>query len=58
MQKTFPSAIVSLFEDNGFIWGGKWEHFDLMHFEYRPELIIKAKKLRAKANGEKPEDAS
>ena len=58
LQKTFPSAIVSLFEDNGFIWGGKWEHFDLMHFEYRPELIIKAKKLRAKANGEKPEDAS
>ena len=58
LQKTFPSAIVSLFEDNGFIWGGKWEHFDLMHFEYRPELIIKAKKLREKANGEKPEDAS
>ena len=58
LQKTFPSAIVSLFEDNGFIWGGKWEHFDLMHFEYRPELIIKAKKLRAQANGEKPEDAS
>ena len=58
LQKTFPPAIVSLFEDNGFIWGGKWEHFDLMHFEYRPELIIKAKKLRAQANGEKPEDAS
>lgn len=48
LQKTFPAAIVSLFEDNGFIWGGKWEHFDLMHFEYRPELIIKAKKLREK----------
>ena len=29
-----------------------------MHFEYRPELIIKAKKLRAQANGEKPEDVS
>lgn len=45
-QKTFPPAIVSLFEANGFIWGGKWEHFDLMHLEFRPELIIKARKLR------------
>ena len=37
LQKTFPSAIVSLFEDNGFIWGAEsGEHFDLMHFEYRP----------------------
>jgi hypothetical protein len=21
------------------IWGGKWGHFDTMHFEYRPELL-------------------
>ncbi len=45
-QKTYPHAIVALFEKNGFVWGGKWEHFDLMHFEFRPELIIKARKLR------------
>ena len=30
--------IVTLFERHGFIWGGKWRHYDAMHFEYRPEL--------------------
>ena len=28
------------FEKHGFIWGGKWYHYDTMHFEYRPELIV------------------
>ncbi len=32
------SQIVSAFEEHGFIWGGKWHHYDTMHFEYRPEL--------------------
>ena len=30
---------LKTFEKYGFIWGGKWYHFDTMHFEYRPELI-------------------
>ena len=30
--------IVRIFESNGFIWGGKWHHYDAMHFEFRPEL--------------------
>jgi hypothetical protein len=34
-----PAEIVSAFERHGFIWGGRWEHFDTMHFEYRPELL-------------------
>jgi len=34
-----PYEIVSIFEAHGFIWGGKWSHFDTMHFEYRPELL-------------------
>lgn len=34
-----PLEIVSIFEKNGFIWGGKWHHYDTMHFEYRPELF-------------------
>jgi len=34
-----PSEIVAIFESEGFIWGGKWYHFDTMHFEYRPELL-------------------
>lgn len=31
--------IVEIFERHGFIWGGRWSHFDTMHFEYRPELL-------------------
>jgi hypothetical protein len=34
-----PQAIVDSFEAEGFIWGGRWQHFDTMHFEYRPELL-------------------
>jgi hypothetical protein len=37
----YPQAIVELFEKQGFIWGGTWSHFDLMHFEYCPELLQK-----------------
>jgi hypothetical protein len=35
----FPQAIVDAFEAEGFIWGGRWYHYDTMHFEYRPELF-------------------
>jgi hypothetical protein len=31
--------VVAAFEKEGFIWGGKWAHFDTVHFEYRPELV-------------------
>jgi hypothetical protein len=34
-----PIEIVEIFERHGFIWGGKWSHYDTMHFEYRPELL-------------------
>jgi hypothetical protein len=33
------AKIVQVFEHHGFIWGGKWYHFDTIHFEYRPELL-------------------
>jgi hypothetical protein len=39
----YPIQIVNLFEKHGFIWGGKWWHYDSMHFEYRPELLLKPK---------------
>ena len=26
-------------ERHGFIWGGKWYHYDTLHFEYRPGLL-------------------
>lgn len=48
-QQTYPRAIVAAFEDEGFIWGGKWHEYDLMHFEYRPELICKARCLQQAA---------
>jgi len=38
-RNRLPIEIVEIFEKHGFIWGGKWGHFDTMHFEYRPELL-------------------
>jgi len=38
-KNRIPQLLVDIFEKNGFIWGGKWYHFDTMHFEYRPELL-------------------
>jgi hypothetical protein len=39
-RNRIPIAIVALFEKYGFIWGGRWYHYDTMHFEYRPELLL------------------
>jgi hypothetical protein len=50
--KDYPPEVVKAFEDNGFIWGGKWWHFDILHFEYRPEIILKAKYFTSPASGE------
>jgi len=38
-KNRIPQGIVDIFEKYGFIWGGKWYHYDTMHFEYRPELL-------------------
>ncbi len=38
-RRMYPDSIVKAFESEKFIWGGKWYHFDLMHFEYRPEFF-------------------
>ena len=46
-RNRFPLSVVQRFEEHGFIWGGKWYHFDTMHFEYRPELICMARALVA-----------
>lgn len=40
---SYPKEVVQIFEKNGFVWGGKWGNFDIMHYEYRPELILKAR---------------
>jgi hypothetical protein len=34
-----PAKVIEAFETEGFIWGGKWDLYDDMHFEYRPELF-------------------
>jgi len=40
-KNTLPLSIVRVFEKHGWIWGGRWYHYDTMHFEYRPELLAK-----------------
>lgn len=42
-RNKYPHAIVEIFEKYGFIWGGRWYHYDTMHFEYRPEILMQAK---------------
>jgi hypothetical protein len=45
-----PAPIIEVFEREGFVWGGKWDLYDTMHFEYRPELH-EIKKVYASAGG-------
>jgi hypothetical protein len=35
-----PQPVVEIFESHGFVWGGKWARFDMIHFEYRPEILL------------------
>ena len=42
-KNEIPWEIVRAFEAHGFVWGGKWYHYDTMHFEYRPEILLNAK---------------
>ena len=39
LPSELPLAIIRIFENEGFIWGGRWYHYDSFHFEYRPELL-------------------
>lgn len=45
-ENQIPLEIVQAFEEEGFIWGGRWWHYDTMHFEYRPEIICYAKNIQ------------
>lgn len=40
-KNQIPLELVKIFETHGFIWGGRWYHYDTMHFEFRPELLTK-----------------
>lgn len=44
---TPPLRVIETFEAHGFLWGGKWAHFDNIHFEYRPEIIAYNRLLAA-----------
>ena len=46
-KNRIPMEIVRIFEKYGFIWGGRWYHYDTMHFEYRPELLDPACRCRS-----------
>ena len=52
--ESYPRSLVKIFENHGFIWGGKWAHFDIVHYEYRPELIIKSKYQTQENNPDGP----
>jgi hypothetical protein len=45
----YPLEIIEIFERHGYVWGGRWYHYDTMHFEYRPELIAIARAAGASA---------
>lgn len=59
LQASYPEAIVTAFETEGFVWGGKWHEYDIMHFEFRPEILCKARKTSQapEAGGEIPSPA-
>ncbi|EFL49302.1 conserved hypothetical protein [Solidesulfovibrio fructosivorans JJ]] len=57
VRQRFPEQVVAAFEAEGFIWGGKWAEFDLMHFEYRPELLLLARLARGEAVPLRPIDS-
>lgn len=40
LRNKIPMEIVEIFEKEGFVWGGRWYHYDTMHFEYRPEFFV------------------
>lgn len=46
-RNRIPSSIVAAFEAEGFVWGGRWFHYDTMHFEWRPELFDAQCRARA-----------
>jgi phage-related protein len=43
---TPPDSVVKIFLEEGFVWGGHWDRYDTMHFEYRPELIVLSKSIK------------
>jgi hypothetical protein len=55
-RNRIPLEIVHVFERHGFIWGGRWYHYDTMHFEYRPELLPPLAPLKDETHAPAPEN--
>jgi len=53
-RNRIPWEIVEIFEQHGFIWGGKWYHYDTLHFEYRPELLNAGRRPHAPMPEQRP----
>ncbi|MDR0562396.1 MAG: M15 family metallopeptidase [Spirochaetaceae bacterium] len=49
-----PAEVIRAFENEGFIWGGRWALYDNMHFEYRPELLEANRLLAVQAADVQP----
>jgi hypothetical protein len=49
-----PLGVVEIFERHGFVWGGKWPHFDNIHLEYRPEILIYNRLVSGSADASPP----
>ena len=45
-RNRIPLEIVAVFEKHGFIWGGRWYHFDTMHFEYIASMLRSGRSSR------------
>lgn len=39
-RNRIPRKLVEIFQKHGFIWGGSWYHYDTMHFEFRPDMLL------------------
>ncbi len=50
LRNNIPMKIVEIFEQEGFLWGGRWYFYDTMHFEYRPEMFEKENGQYARYN--------
>ena len=46
-----PQTVIEIFERHGFVWGGKWSHFDNIHFEYRPEILLYNRLISSSTTG-------
>ncbi len=49
---SIPKEIIDIFEQEGFLWGGRWAYYDTMHFEYRPEMFVRNAASRLEYNNQ------